>query len=202
MINYKFTEDWFSADDLVQFLPLKTQKEIHFLEIGSFEGKSTVWFLENILLNEKSTITCIDPWTTYSQNNNSFDSYNKVDSEWNFTDNKNIFLHNIYLSGFKNKVIIEQGFSNEILPKFILDKKKYDIIFIDGNHTSPFVITDGIMSWYLLKEGGLMIFDDYLWSDSNSTLSPKLAVDSFINCFRDYIEVIWSEYRLVIKKIK
>ena len=28
MINYKFTEDWFSADDLVQFLPLKTQKEI------------------------------------------------------------------------------------------------------------------------------------------------------------------------------
>ena len=202
MINYKFTEDWFSADDLVQFLPLKTQEEIHFLEIGSFEGKSTVWFLENILLNEKSTITCIDPWTTYSQNNNSFDSYNKVDSEWNFTDNKNIFLHNIYLSGFKNKVIIEQGFSNEILPKFILDKKKYDIIFIDGNHTSPFVITDGIMSWYLLKEGGLMIFDDYLWSDSNSTLSPKLAVDSFINCFRDYIEVIWSEYRLVIKKIK
>ena len=202
MINYKFTEDWFSADDLVQFLPLKTQKEIHFLEIGSFEGKSTVWFLENILLNEKSTITCIDPWTTYSQNNNSFDSYNKVDSEWNFTDNKNIFLHNIYLSGFKNKVIIEQGFSNEILPKFILDKKKYDIIFIDGNHTSPFVITDGIMSCYLLKEGGLMIFDDYLWSDSNSTLSPKLAVDSFINCFRDYIEVIWSEYRLVIKKIK
>ena len=153
-------------------------------------------------MNEKSTITCIDPWTTYSQNNNSFDSYNKVDSEWNFTDNKNIFLHNIYLSGFKNKVIIEQGFSNEILPKFILDKKKYDIIFIDGNHTSPFVITDGIMSWYLLKEGGLMIFDDYLWSDSNSTLSPKLAVDSFINCFRDYIEVIWSEYRLVIKKIK
>lgn len=202
MINYKFTEDWFSADDLVQFLPLKTQKEIHFLEIGSFEGKSTVWFLENILLNEKSTITCIDPWTTYSQNNNSFDSYNKVDSEWNFTDNKNTFLHNIYLSGFKNKVIIEQGFSNEILPKFILDKKKYDIIFIDGNHTSPFVITDGIMSWHLLKEGGLMIFDDYLWSDSNSTLSPKLAVDSFINCFRDYIEVIWSEYRLVIKKIK
>ena len=202
MINYKFTEDWFSADDLVQFLPLKTQKEIHFLEIGSFEGKSTVWFLENILLNEKSTITCIDPWTTYSQNNNSFDSYNKVDSEWNFTDNKNTFLHNIYLSGFKNKVIIEQGFSNEILPKFILDKINYDIIFIDGNHTSPFVITDGIMSWYLLKEGGLMIFDDYLWSDSNSTLSPKLAVDSFINCFRDYIEVIWSEYRLVIKKIK
>ena len=202
MINYKFTEDWFSADDLVQFLPLKTQKEIHFLEIGSFEGKSTVWFLENILLNEKSTITCIDPWTTYSQNNNSFDSYNKVDSEWNFTDNKNTFLHNIYLSGFKNKVIIEQGFSNEILPKFILDKKKYDIIFIDGNHTSPFVITDGIMSWYLLKEGGLMIFDDYLWGYPNSTLSPKLAVDSFINCFRDYIEVIWSEYRLVIKKIK
>ena len=202
MKNYKFTEDWFSADDLVQFLPLQTQEEIHILEIGSFEGKSTIWFLENILTNDKSTITCVDPWTTYSQNNNSFDSYNKVDSEWNFEDNKNTFLYNIELSGVSNKVIIEQGYSNEILPKFIVDKKRYDIIFIDGNHTSPFVITDGIMSWYLLKKNGLMIFDDYLWGDCNSTLSPKLAVDSFVDCFKDYIEVVWSKYRLTIKKIK
>jgi predicted O-methyltransferase YrrM len=202
MINYKFTKDWFKSDDLVQFLPLKTQEEIHILEIGSFEGKSTIWFLENILTNDKSTITCVDPWTSYTQDENSFDSYNKIDSEWNFEDNKNTFLYNIDLSGVSNKVIIEQGYSNEILPKFIVDKKRYDIIFIDGNHTSPFVITDGIMSWYLLKKGGLMIFDDYLWGDCNSTLSPKLAVDSFVDCFKDYIEVVWSKYRLTIKKIK
>jgi predicted O-methyltransferase YrrM len=202
MINYKFTKDWFKSDDLVQFLPLKTQEEIHILEIGSFEGKSTIWFLENILTNDKSTITCVDPWTSYTQDENSFDSYNKIDSEWNFEDNKNTFLYNIDLSGVSNKVIIEQGYSNEILPKFIVDKKRYDIIFIDGNHTSPFVITDGIMSWYLLKKGGLMIFDDYLWGDCNSTLSPKLAVDSFVDCFKDYIEVVWSKFRLSIKKIK
>ena len=202
MINYKFTKDWFKSDDLVQFLPLKTQEEIHILEIGSFEGKSTIWFLENILTNDKSTITCVDPWTSYTQDENSFDSYNKIDSEWNFEDNKNTFLYNIDLSGVSNKVIIEQGYSNEILPKFIVDKKRYDIIFIDGNHTSPFVITDGIMSWYLLKKGGLMIFDDYLWGDCNSTLSPKLAVDSFVVCFKDYIEVVWSKFRLSIKKIK
>ena len=47
-----------------------------------------------------------------------------------------------------------------------------------------------------------MIFDDYLWGDVNSTTAPKIAVDSFISCFKDYIEVIWSDYRLAIKKIK
>ena len=199
--EYKYTENWFSSKDLESFIE-KNNKKIDLLEIGSFEGKSTIWFLENILLNEESTITCLDPWTTYSQNKDSFNSYNKTDSEWNFMDNKNTFLYNIELSGFSNKVFIEQGFSNEILPKFITDKRKYDIIFIDGNHTSPFVLTDSIMSWYLLKEGGLIIFDDYLWGDINSTTSPKLAIDSFINCFKDYIEVIFSDYRLAIKKIK
>ena len=77
MKNYKYTENWFSFSDLEQFLPLNTQEELHILEIGSFEGKSTIWFLENILQNPNSTITCIDPWTSYSQDSKSFESYLK-----------------------------------------------------------------------------------------------------------------------------
>jgi predicted O-methyltransferase YrrM len=99
-------------------------------------------------------------------------------------------------------VIVEQGLSKDVLLKLILSKNKYDIIFIDGNHTSPFVLIDSILSWYLLKKDGLIIFDDYLWGEINSTISPKLAIDSFINCFGDYIEVIWSDYKKVIKRIK
>ena len=47
-----------------------------------------------------------------------------------------------------------------------------------------------------------MIFDDYLWSyQSGETLTPKLAVDSFISNFKDYCNIIWDEYRKAIKKI-
>jgi predicted O-methyltransferase YrrM len=205
MKNYKFTENWFESDDLNNFTPKGTQKELHILEIGSFEGKSAVWFLENLLQNQNSSITCIDPWTSYSQTNDSFESYNSENTEWDFKNHKNTFLHNIKESGFENKVNIIQGFSHEILPELI-HKKKFDIIFIDGNHTAPFVITDAVFSWYMLKTDGLLIFDDYQWGKTKNlvgtTLAPKLAIDSFVDCFSDYLEVIHKEWRLAIRKIK
>lgn len=199
--NYHFTESWFSHNDLDAFVP-KTNDEIKMLEVGSFEGRSTVWFLENVLLNSKSTITCVDPWTTYSQNSDTFNSYFTSESEWDFRNHKRTFLHNIYNSGYMEKVNVIQDSSHLALPKMISNGDKFDIIFIDGNHTSPFVITDCVMSWYLLNKGGLMIFDDYLWGDVNSTNSPKIAIDSFVNCFKDYLEVVWSDYKFAIKRIK
>lgn len=199
--DYKYTENWFQSSDLEKFIPKYTEEK-RMLEIGSFEGKSTVWFLENVLINNKSTITCVDPWTSYSQDINSFNSYNKTETEWNFTNHIKTFIYNIYQSGHPEKVIINKGFSHKILPKLINDGEKYDIIFIDGNHTSPFVLSDCVMSWYLLNDNGIIIFDDYLWGDINSTTAPKIAIDSFISCFKDYIEIIWSDYRIAIKKIK
>lgn len=41
---------------------LKGKQDTHLLEIGSYEGRSAVWFLENILTHPSSTITCIDPF--------------------------------------------------------------------------------------------------------------------------------------------
>ena len=199
--EYKYTEHWFGTFDVEQFLPKYTEEK-KMLEIGSFEGKSTIWFLENILKNEKSTITCVDPWTSYSQNEDSFNTYNTIETEWDFTNHRKTFMHNIYQSGVPEKVIIHKGYSHKILPKLINDGEKYDLIFIDGNHTSPFVLSDCVMSWYLLSDNGIMIFDDYLWGDIESTISPKIAIDSFISCFKDYIEIIWSDYRIAIKKIK
>ena len=206
MKNYKFTENWFRDFSLINtFSFLDFEKELHILEIGSFEGESTVWFLENVLNNPKSTITCIDPWTNYSQNSNSLNDYHSPNAEWDLSLYKTTFFYNIKESGFENKVITHQGLSQDILPKLITLKNKYDIIFIDGNHVAPSVLTDGVMSWYLLKENGIIIFDDYEWDPDNdypSTQSPKLAVDSFIENFSDYSKVIWSGYRKVIKKIK
>lgn len=201
MKKYKYTEDWFDSKDLEQFLLTNNQEELHILEIGSFEGKSTIWFLENILQNPNSTITCVDPWTSYSQDSKSFESYSKENARWDFTTHKDTFLYNIKESGQKNKVIVNQGFSYNVLPKLITQNKQYDIIFIDGNHVAPFVLTDSVLSWYLLKKGGIMIFDDYLWTfQSGGTLTPKLAVDSFISNFKDYCNVIWDGYRKAIKK--
>jgi predicted O-methyltransferase YrrM len=208
MNNYKFTKDWFTSDEMIGLLP-DVNSEIHILEIGSYEGKSTVWFLNNVLKNTNSTITCIDPWMNFYQNTDSFNSYNpntKTLTGVDFIkdDIKGRFLHNINETGKSQSVKVKHGTSYDELPKLLTDNQKYDIIYIDGNHTAPFVLTDAVMSWYLLKEGGLMVFDDYLWGNynQNPTLCPKLAVDSFFNCFKDYSQKIKNESKFILKKVK
>jgi predicted O-methyltransferase YrrM len=204
MKNYKFTENWFTDDGLLVLKNLDVTKELHILEIGSFEGKSTVWFLDNILKNKNSTITCVDPWMNYSQDQDSLNSYFKEENEWDLNERKTkeIFLHNIVESGDSGKVIIRQGFSDKILPSLITEQKMYDIIFIDGNHTAPYVMMDSVMSWPLLKKGGILMFDDYTWGlNKPTTIRPKESIDYFMLSFADYVTELYSKYRKIIKKL-
>jgi hypothetical protein len=61
--KYNFSEDWFTWN-----LPiweeilghLRGKPNIHYLEIGVFEGRSLIWMLENILTHPTSKATCID----------------------------------------------------------------------------------------------------------------------------------------------
>ena len=39
----------------------------------------------------------------------------------------------------------------------------FDLVFVDGSHQATDVLTDAVISFQLLRLGGLMIFDDYLW---------------------------------------
>src|SRR5262245_2089799 len=65
MMKYQFTRDWFSHNIecwqrwLAEF---NGKPRIRALEIGSFEGRSTTWLLENVLTGETSHIDCIDPF--------------------------------------------------------------------------------------------------------------------------------------------
>lgn len=63
MSNYIFTSDWFSTNIPLWKKLLQNYKDkpnLKFLEIGSYEGRSAVWLMENILTQENCTLTCID----------------------------------------------------------------------------------------------------------------------------------------------
>src|SRR3954468_24495430 len=62
----QFTEDWFSGHvphwERLFFgeLEWKPDAPRRLVEIGCFEGRSTLWFLENLLRHPESRIVCID----------------------------------------------------------------------------------------------------------------------------------------------
>lgn len=206
-MNYNFTANWFgdkkSQIDLANSIPFKATDKINILEIGSYEGRSTVWFIENYLHNPESTITCIDPWADYSQDESSMNSYNAENAFWKFGTKKiiDVFNKNIEMTGKSNQVIVKQGLSTDVLPNLVTSGNKYEVIFIDGNHVAPFVLLDATYSWQILQSKGIMIFDDYLWMpELKNTLRPQIAIDSFINIFSDYVTVVLNNYRKAIVK--
>jgi len=162
---------------------------LHFLEIGCFEGLSTTFFLKNFLTKPNSDITVVDSfiggrehdWLDLSKLINTFKENTKFAEE---------------------KVKIFQGLSSDVLLNPDVRKVQYDFIHIDGGHESREVIEDAVLSFPLLKEGGIMIFDDYLWETHlPEFLIPKHSIDSFLCSHQLYLEIIQREYQVAIRKV-
>ena len=184
-MDREFTSDWFSmwAKDWETHLKTYIGKDINYLELGSFEGRSLIWMLENILTSQKSTATCIDIWI-------------------NKTIEKR-FLSNILTSSYE-KVKILKGYVNFILGDLYHSKKGYyDIIYIDADHSSNSVLRDACMCFEVCKIGGIIIFDDYKWENTNnSPATMKEAIDSFLMCYKGFYEILIQNYQVIIKRIK
>ena len=191
-IKYIFTVDWFSRNipAWTHYLKeLKNKPNLNFLEIGSFQGRSTVWLLENILTDDTSKITCIDTFEGSEEHITNFSEHIK-----NLYD---VFMHNI--SKFKDKIIIKKNKSQIILKQLI---ETYDFIYIDGDHKASSVLEDAVLSFSLLKSGGIMIFDDYLWFAMKKYIdNPKSAIDAFLEIYSDKINILFKDYQVIIEKI-
>lgn len=194
--KYIFQIDWFSPfiSSWEKFLsPFKEKSNLNFLEIGSFEGKSTIWLLENILTHPTDRLTCIDTFMGSAE-------HSEKDYQVNISLIEEHFLHNIEVSGAKEKVTILKGFSREILPKLI--HKSFDFIYIDGSHKASDVLEDTILSFLLLKKNGVLIFDDYKWIDVENILErPKLAIDAFLQIYEGQYQLLFKDYQVIVKSL-
>jgi hypothetical protein len=185
---YELSNDWFTKHLPVweQVLePYKGEPGVSYLEIGTYEGASLLWMLENICTDPMSRVTGIDIFEG---------------------PYKDTYFHNIELSGSADKVTTLTGFSQEILRGLPLDS--FDIVYVDGSHQTADVLEDAVLSWRLLKVGGLMIFDDYEfagragYNQGDPFGFPKPAIDAFAQCFRDRCEVVHREWQVVIRKTR
>lgn len=181
---YRYTNDWtsYKIDHLTTHLSDYAQKEnIHYLEIGVHEGRTLIWLLENIFKHPTTKATVVDIFeeATYFEN----------------------FKHNIKLSGHSDKITTHTGPSQLILKNLAIDS--FDVIYIDGSHTSQDVMQDLVLSHTLLKTHGHLLIDDYLMKENEPfEFHPKMAVDAFLTIFHENYEMLHLGYDLVLKKIE
>ena len=200
-MQYQFSSDWFSPHT-----PLWKEKlaifsgmpDIQGLEIGSFEGRSAIWLLENILTHPTSHLTCVDKFEMDSEFREICEKMKlSIPHDLNIEE---CFDANILASGASQRITKRRGASNEVLRNLALNS--FDFIYIDGSHTTRNVLRDAVLSWDLLKLNGILIFDDYRWNpfEEDVLMGPKKAIDAFMECFDGEYVLMHMDYQVMLRK--
>jgi len=188
-----FTTNWaaehfFAWAELLH--PLE-RRPVQILEIGSWEGRSALFFLNYLPL---SRITCVD---TFGGNvEHHLDPYFAAlapKAEAQFDAN---------LAQFTDRLDKRKGSSATVLPELAIAGRRFDLAYIDGSHMAADVYRDAALSWPLIQPGGLVLFDDYLWDGmEHEHERPKLGVDAFLEAMRGRYREVKRGYQLAITKL-
>lgn len=172
-------------------------KKLRVLEIGCFEGRSTTWFLEN--LPENTEVHVID--TFKGSIEHSSETIGNLEDR--FDTNMRPWLD-------QGRLRKHKGNSFDVLTTLLYQGvEKFDIIYIDGDHSQVGVISDAVLTWNLLKANGLLLFDDYVWemniSEPRIGSQPLLgqmpfnAINFFIQAYWPYIDVLFMGSQCLIR---
>lgn len=186
-MELRYSKTWFLTSEikktLLNFVD-KTKKH-SVLEIGCYEGLSSVFFAENLLNDSESSLVCVDPFMSLSDNDHK--EYLTNNEEANFD-------HNIRNCKNSEKITVHKVTSDSF---FETNVKTYDLIYIDGCHEPEFIQRDMENSFRALEENGIMWMDDYGGGDG---IQIKSTMDTFLDKYAGQYTILNRGYQLAIKK--
>lgn len=161
-MNYDLTvPGWMTEAELQAIGEIAdTVKPKNVLEIGSFAGRSSVCWAKNL---PESKITCVDPWGPDAI----------LDVWWMATDS---YVWQPFSADEKKRslysIFLERTHPYPNISQYRIDSKrflpiaqqlglKYDLIFIDGDHSEQGFMTDLRISAALLNTDGTLVMHDY-----------------------------------------
>lgn len=189
-----FTSDWFSPHvpawrNIFAAVGWDPREPKRAIEIGAFEGRSSLWILEHLLAHPDSVLHCVDTFPDRADPG----SYGHR------------FDANIRGSAHGGKVRPFAGTSFAFLKDFVARGDTVDFIYLDGSHQAVDVLEDLVFCFRALRPGGLLICDDYLGGSTSADIllsSPKLAIDLFTTVYRAYLHILPGQplYQLAMLK--
>jgi hypothetical protein len=156
-------------------------KSCDVLEVGSYEGRSAIVFLE---LLPKCQLTAIDVFA------------NPV-IEARFDSN---------LSSFGARICKIKARAAQALDTFLADRKAFDVIFIDTGKRWQVAYVYSSFVWPLLNVGGTLIWDDLKWrrkgEENDLDAGPGWGIAMFVQQFSGCLEIEHAGSQLIVRKTK
>ncbi len=184
-----FTSDWTSRafPDWCRIFESRRERTERILEIGSWQGRSAIFFLEFF---RHASITCID----------TFEGGTEHQGDPHLASIEQRFDRNLAPYGSR----VTKIHSESIVALHALEKagQSFDFAYIDGSHRRDDVIIDSLLTWRLATKGAIIVWDDYarIQPDTVSDGSVNLAVKVFTTLYADSIKIIDIGYQVVVEK--
>ncbi|MBN9551384.1 MAG: glycosyltransferase, partial [Alphaproteobacteria bacterium] len=190
----RFTYDWTTHHLKLweELLRDKVDTATAVLEIGSFEGRSALFFLQFL---PKSRITCVDSFQGSEEHVERGSEYESDMAEVERRFDRN-------LEPFGDRVDKRKGDSVAILPALAAEQRLYDVVYVDGDHSAASTYADARLGWDLLDNDGVMILDDYRWGTGlPASKRPAAGIEAFLWQIAGEYELLYKDQQIVIRKI-
>jgi hypothetical protein len=188
--KYKHNKTWFITSEIRNNLykHINYNDRLNILEIGCYEGLGSCAFSDNLLEHPNSTLHCVDPFILTN-------TCKEITTLYVTNDIEDTFKNNIMMSKNYKKIFFNKMTSDDF---FNINKKKFNLIYIDGCHTQEQITKDMENSFKILEIGGIMWMDDYLGGDNRCCQIP---MNNFLSKYINNYIIIHKNYQLAIKKI-
>jgi hypothetical protein len=94
------------------------------------------------------------------------------------------------------------GDSRQVLLALLEEGVRFDLVYVDGSHLALDVLVDAALAWQLLRQDGLMIFDDYTWRvlGDHPLLRPGRAIDAFLDIVQEEGMPLFRGKQILVRK--
>lgn len=169
---------------------LRNRKDAVGAEIGTFQGDSARWMLDWVFFGSEAHYYCVDPFTGSAEH-----------KRRGISCSENLKITREKLDPYVGRVSIHPMTSADFFDYDEELRNSLDFLYIDGAHDAMNVLRDAVIGFRAVKSGGIIIFDDYRWTDMPREIDrPKKAIDAFVACYADHIEILHVGYQVVIRK--
>lgn len=208
MNPYQFTTHWFplsARKNWEELLP--TLKPARILEVGAFEGAGTCFLIDALAAQRPIELHCVDTWSGGIEHQADGDAAADMSAvEKRFMANTRIAVAH---AANAVDLVVHKAYSHLALSRLLAEGKQgyFDFIYIDGSHQAPDVLCDAVLAFKLLRVGGTLGFDDYLWMDElpvgkDPLKCPKPAIDAFVNINYHKLKLMrFPLYQLYMEKL-
>jgi predicted O-methyltransferase YrrM len=188
----EISTDWSSRyfDTWTSLLAPRREQTLEVLEVGSWEGRSAIFFLQYL---KNCRLTCID---TFRGSREHLEVTRWADAlpfiEARFDSN---------VAEFGQRVTKIKDASTMALARLLTERRCFDVVYLDGSHHSADVLSDAMLAWPMVRDRGIVIFDDYEWSFyADAAATPKPAVDAFLFVQAGRFRELHRGYQVIIEK--